>query len=455
MEKEDPLSGPMQISQEDIALVDTYRKLKNTSVLTIMFTDIKGFTQLAEEKGEVYSNTVRKLHDEILTNAIEEEGEGKVVKHIGDAIMAVFSEPSAAVKKALAIQENIRVFNQENDDIEDILVRIGLHMGQVTTENEVDLDVFGRHVNRASRVEGLADGGHIYLTYSVFDSAKGWLAAKENPDTSWKQHGRYYVKGIDKPIEIYEVFNNKHSRSKSPSGAKKKRNIPTLVVSILLVLAGAVGVLFLMQIQKTSVVFINLFPEKVFVDHETRLIVDGDKKQRMRNALTRIPPGRHVLHYDVSYLVRYYAEIMVKRGENYIEAKFTYNGLPALCRRVTFSKDGKNRVEASKTEKYIVYNKKNNKKHEATVDLNLSIEVKPDPLDEEKLVFTYTWKIVLDGKEINRDSITRTQVPSNPDTVREEIILHEDDYHYYSARFYISRYSSQLEIGAGYIEYKE
>jgi len=50
-------------------------------------------------------------------------------------------------------------------------------MGQVAVENQTQLDLFGRHVNRASRVEGIADAGQIYLTYPVFDSARGWLAS--------------------------------------------------------------------------------------------------------------------------------------------------------------------------------------------------------------------------------------------------------------------------------------
>jgi len=40
-------------------------------------------------------------------------------------------------------------------------------MGQVTVEDNVDPDVFGRHVNRASRVEGLAAGDQVLMTYTV------------------------------------------------------------------------------------------------------------------------------------------------------------------------------------------------------------------------------------------------------------------------------------------------
>ncbi len=108
--------------------------------------------------------------------------------------MAVFSEPTAAVERALLIQQKINRFNVENPDREEMHVRIGIHLGQVAIEDRLATDIFGRHVNRASRIEGLADGGQIYMSYPVFDSAKGWLADQQKLD--WKNHGRYLLKGI-------------------------------------------------------------------------------------------------------------------------------------------------------------------------------------------------------------------------------------------------------------------
>jgi len=138
--------------------VDEYRRLKNTAVLTIMFTDIQGFTEFTERAGEARANEFRRRHDEILHNVVESGQAGRVIKHIGDAVMAVFSEPSRAVECALKIQEAIRQLDPGGEEKE-LRVRIGLHMGQVTIEDQVAPDVFGRHVNRASRVESLAPAG--------------------------------------------------------------------------------------------------------------------------------------------------------------------------------------------------------------------------------------------------------------------------------------------------------
>ena len=158
MTDENNQQNQVALTENDIEVIDQFRRTKSTAVLTILFTDIKGFTNLTEEKGEAYSNKIRHHHDNIIVPIIEREGGGRVIKHIGDAIMAVFSEPSTGVMRALEAQESLARFNSENPDIIDIEVRMGLHTGQVTTEDNVSSDIFGRHVNRAARVEGLPGG---------------------------------------------------------------------------------------------------------------------------------------------------------------------------------------------------------------------------------------------------------------------------------------------------------
>jgi class 3 adenylate cyclase len=95
--------------------------------------------------------------------------------------MAVFAEPTQAVDRAMAIQREFRDNIQTHPKLSEISVRIGLHMGQVAVDNSIQTDIFGRHVNRAARIEAIADGGQIFMTYPVFDSAKGWLAERPDP----------------------------------------------------------------------------------------------------------------------------------------------------------------------------------------------------------------------------------------------------------------------------------
>jgi len=226
----------IDISNEEISNINGYIKRKNTAVLTVMFTDIKNFTLITEEKGEKYSRGIRETHDKLLTDIIQKNNDGLVIKFIGDAVMAVFSEPSSAVERALEIQKAIAVFNNNHPAYEDLSIRIGMHMGQVAVDDNVQADVFGRHVNRASRIESLADGGQIYLSYTVFDSAKGWLS--EHNNIQWQPHGRYFVKGIKEPIEVYEVLNSSDAKPRAPQHGKKQTNLPKSITSVGLVVVG-------------------------------------------------------------------------------------------------------------------------------------------------------------------------------------------------------------------------
>lgn len=334
-----PAAG-VDISNNEIKSISDYIKRHNTAILVIMFTDIQGFTRMTEVKGEMYSSRIRKYHDEIMVSTIEENDSGKVIKFIGDAVMAVFSEPITAVKKSLSIQRKLRKFNEEHPELDDILVRIGLHMGQVAIEDNIHADVFGRHVNRASRIEGLAAGGQVYITFPVFDSAKGWLL--DDQTINWKFHGSYYLKGIDKPSEIYEVYNVGETAPAPPKNGKKVKRVVTPIVTVLVVvLLVLLGFIIANTIKQKKLEKERKKPVVSFVDHTitTRVYLDGDttviymdgeKGDHMRKSLIPIDTGKHISHWNVSRMVRYYAEFFVKEGENFIELRYKHFQLPEL-----------------------------------------------------------------------------------------------------------------------------
>jgi TolB-like protein len=102
-------------------------------------------------------------------------------------------------------------------------------------------------LNRAARVQSLADGGHIYLTYSIYDSARGWIKDK---NFIFKKHGDYSVKGIPDPVQIYEVYEYGVNRAKPPSipaikeGKPRKLWLTLLVPAVLLLGFVIFGVFF-------------------------------------------------------------------------------------------------------------------------------------------------------------------------------------------------------------------
>lgn len=231
MSKYEP--GAAIVASDDLLRIDQYRRDKNTSVLVVMFTDITGSTEYAERYGEDAYDNLRLLHNKILLSIIERDDAGRFVKNIGDAIMAVFAKPSDAVERALEIQRTLREHNEVSAASEKIVVRIGMHMGQVAKDEATSTDVFGRHVNRAARIEALTPPGHILITRPIYDSAKGWV---DNKRYAFVEHGEYRLKGIAEPAEVIEAYENGLVRPTSPRIESLKEKIkrwPVIPLSVI------------------------------------------------------------------------------------------------------------------------------------------------------------------------------------------------------------------------------
>ena len=443
-----------KIDEQQLAMIDEFRKRRNASVLTIMFTDMKGFTALTEEKGEEYTGRIVDLHDALLTKTIEAGGAGKVLRYIGDSVMAIFSEPSTAVERALQIQSEIAKFNKEFPQLEDIAVRIGLDMGQITVKNDIHPDIFGRHVNRASRVEGLADGGQIYLTFPVFDSAKGWLKSRGHDHLVWKCHGKYFLKGIDAPTEIYEILDTRSRQPRPPLHARKNRSLPPVYLSAGFLLIGiAATIAFFLLKDSTEVWFVDWYPEKIKVDQKYELILDGKALPGSRKSLLKIEPGKHLLQFDAHWQKKYYMEIEVKHGKNYIKPQFIENFLPDLSRRLEYSKENKS-LQAEEEFLYLLYDQ-NNRRVNNQAKIVLTLKAVEDAQTKDQLNITYDWQVVLNGQTISQGQLQMRNQRFNPEAQSKIKVLYEDKFHYYYLKYYMQGNAAEAEIGAAYIEYKE
>src|SRR5438445_321768 len=100
--------------------------------MTILFSDIKGSTSYAEKKGDVEYMAMINRHNSILFPVIAAEG-GRVVKTIGDAILAQFDDRAAAVKAAAGMQRALAKDRQGREESEQIHIRIGVHHGNRAT----------------------------------------------------------------------------------------------------------------------------------------------------------------------------------------------------------------------------------------------------------------------------------------------------------------------------------
>ncbi len=162
--------------------------------VTILFSDIKGSTAYFEQKGDLEGLAMVERHNSLLFPCVENR-RGRVVKTIGDAIMALFNDPVDAVSAAVAMQMALDEDNTDREDSEQVQVKIGIHTGLGLIQGN---DVFGDVVNVAARVQGQAQPEQILITDSL-------LSAVHTAGYQVSKRGRAKMKGKDEPIDIYAV----------------------------------------------------------------------------------------------------------------------------------------------------------------------------------------------------------------------------------------------------------
>ncbi len=162
--------------------------------MTILFSDIKDSTAYFERNGDVKGLAMVERHNKLLFPCVE-NNHGRIVKTIGDAIMALFNDPVDAVTAAVGMQAALLEDNEGREDSEEVHVKVGVHTGLgLTMEN----DVFGDVVNAAARVQGQAQPDQILITDSL-------LSAVHTAGYQVGKLGRAQMKGKDEPIDIYAV----------------------------------------------------------------------------------------------------------------------------------------------------------------------------------------------------------------------------------------------------------
>lgn len=163
--------------------------------LTVMFTDISGFTQHTEMISREALMKRLETHNELLMPIVA-HFEGKIVKTIGDAFLITFESPTNAVQCGLFMQHTLAKFNKDKPVGEQIHIKVSINSGEVTV---TDTDVFGDPVNVAAKIEKATNPDEIYFTEAVFLAMN-----KAEVPTSFVKSFR--PKGADsQEIKLYKV----------------------------------------------------------------------------------------------------------------------------------------------------------------------------------------------------------------------------------------------------------
>ncbi len=171
--------------------------------LGFLFTDLKGSTEMYERLGDAPAFALVKEHFSIMERLVREH-DGAIVKTIGDAVMAVFTDPRQALATAVDMVEAFDDLETARKLKNAIVVKVGIHHGPciAVTLNE-RLDYFGTTVNIAARVQGLSDGRDVMASGAIFSesNAAELLKARRWASDSFSTS----LKGLKSTYQVWKL----------------------------------------------------------------------------------------------------------------------------------------------------------------------------------------------------------------------------------------------------------
>jgi class 3 adenylate cyclase/tetratricopeptide (TPR) repeat protein len=187
--------------------------------VTVLFADLKGSMELLVDRDP---EEARKILDPVLELMIEavHRYEGTVNQVMGDGIMALFGAPIAhedhgvrACYAALRMQDSVKKYAESVRRAEGVAVRIrvGLNSGEVVvraigSDLHMDYTAVGQTTHLAARMEQLAAPDTIAMTSATVGLAEGFVDARSLGPTP--------VKGLDKPVDVFELLGARAVRSR-------------------------------------------------------------------------------------------------------------------------------------------------------------------------------------------------------------------------------------------------
>lgn len=317
-----------------------------TRILTIMLTDIQGFTQRTSSSSREALKELLDEHERLLYPVVSHYG-GVLVKTIGDALLVTFESPTNAVLCGLAMQERLAAHNANKGEDDQLNIRVAINSGEVQLR---DGDVFGEAVNITARIEGITEAGEIYFTDSVY-------LAMNKAEVPSSEVGQKRLKGLPEAIKVYKVIRDPLSDqyrelrekmlgleldesarpefSMGVGGARPpdaptqaipgdaapapvpRRNILLGAAGALVLLVAAVAVTFFLLRDPMADDLENLFQAVDASDFNRAIVIADDLVARF--------PGEAAAHQAVTMVVR--AEIMDLEGKK---------DHPEALRRITF-----------------------------------------------------------------------------------------------------------------------
>src|SRR6476469_2963351 len=166
----------------------------NRKLAAILAADVVGYSRLmgADEAGTL---AALKRHREAIFDPAVAAHNGRIVKLLGDGVIAEFGSVVDAVSCALSVQRSSAATSDPRVSQPAIVLRIGINLGDVIIEGD---DIYGDGVNIAARLEPLAEPGGVCVSSIVNESVGNRI------DVRFQDAGEIAVKNIDRPIRIWK-----------------------------------------------------------------------------------------------------------------------------------------------------------------------------------------------------------------------------------------------------------
>lgn len=192
-----------------------------------MAVDIVAYSRLVETDENGTLAAIKTLQREVIDPLLAEH-HGRIVKLMGDGVIAEFGSVVDAATFAITLQKKMPAHQALVPRDRRIVFRIGINLGDVVVDGD---DLLGDGVNVAARLEQLCEPGGILVSGTTYDHLHGKL------DLPLEFTGEQHVKNISRPVRTYRIrLNGRSARWRLEPAWRRRWHLPT--AAALAVLAG-------------------------------------------------------------------------------------------------------------------------------------------------------------------------------------------------------------------------
>ena len=194
-ERESGIGKLLDLARRDRTHLATLDKLRREIV--VMFTDIQGSTAYFEKHGDSAGLLMVQQCNDCLCSIVDGHG-GRVIKTIGDGMLATFEDCGQSVQASIKMQHGLQHISNFQHETDSVAIRIGIHCDEGIVRSR---DVFGDVVNVASRIESIAQARQIVISETVYEKVL-------DLGFRFRKLGRFLLKGKRSERTLYEVLWN-------------------------------------------------------------------------------------------------------------------------------------------------------------------------------------------------------------------------------------------------------